>query len=153
MQKMWLKSIRERQPEGENLLMKEYDREELIFISHLRNLRSCISHGAGNSGPSDMIADSATEKKDAQVHSDGLFLTQSIEEWPQIYSMNMSSVFFVIMTFLGLLEASTKDVPGSTASATINITSGVMYMTLTFGAVSTIIPHLTFFFLSAMHWI
>lgn len=116
-----------------------------IFGIYARIMCSYISNSAGHSGPSDMFTNSAMEQKDAQVYGDSLFQTQSFEEWQQLYSLNVSSAFFVITAFLGLLEVSTKDAPGSTASV-INITSGVAHMKLTFGVVSKATRYLPSFF-------
>ena len=90
------------------------------------------------------------ELKEASTYGDALFTNQTSEEWAKLFDLNISSIFFVTTAFLGLLEASTKDVPGSTA-AVINVSSAIARLklayarvSLLFGIISSLFAHAKF---------
>lgn len=66
------------------------------------------------------------------------FETLSFTDWGSLAEINVASVFFVTMAFLGLLEESAKtEVRGQKHSASvINISSAGPHMSLSFGYVS-----------------
>lgn len=70
------------------------------------------------------------------------FETLSFADWGSVAQINVASVFFVTMAFLGLLEQSTKTEVGGqkhTASV-INISSAGPHMNQSFGYVCSIFP-------------
>lgn len=81
-------------------------------------------NSAGDTGAQfPFISDvSAPENASLATYGKALFNAQSFEDWADLSSLNVTSVFFVTSAFLGLLEASTKGRPGASASV-INISS------------------------------
>ncbi len=84
----------------------------------------------------DATTTSAMEQKVAKDYGDTLFKNQSFDDWAKLFSLNLSALFFVTTAFLGLLEASTRDKPGSTASV-INIGSAMSHLKLAYARVSS----------------
>jgi len=66
----------------------------------------------------------AAQRKDPQSIGQGLFDNETFGAWSQLFSVNVSSIFFVTMAFLGLLEkGSLEQVRQGYTSSVINITS------------------------------
>lgn len=87
-----------------------------------------LINNAGQVGPvSSFFSDpAAPERKDTQTLGTSLFKSESFQGWADLFSINVSSVFFVSTAFLGLLEAASKAREASTggwSASIINITS------------------------------
>ncbi|KAJ1303879.1 hypothetical protein OPQ81_008293 [Rhizoctonia solani] len=87
-----------------------------------------LINNAGQSGPvSKFLSDpNAPECKDTRTLGTSLFNKESFEGWSDLFSVNVSSVFFVSTAFLGLLEKASKTREaerGGWSSSVINITS------------------------------
>ncbi|CAE6447613.1 unnamed protein product [Rhizoctonia solani] len=87
-----------------------------------------LVNNAGQCGPvSRFFSDpSAPESKDTATLGTALFRNESFEEWSDLFSINVSSIFFVSIAFLGLLEKASKTretETGGWSSSIINITS------------------------------
>ncbi|KAJ4482272.1 hypothetical protein J3R30DRAFT_3681497 [Lentinula aciculospora] len=84
-----------------------------------------LVNNAGQVGPtSPFLADpNAPEVKDGESFGTALF-KEDQQEWSDLYSINVFSIYFMTTAFLGLLEKGTKEckIPGYTSSV-INITS------------------------------
>lgn len=89
-----------------------------------------LVNNAGQVGPvaSFFSNPAAPECKDTATLGRALFDIQGFEGWADLYSVNVSSVFFLSVAFLGLLEQGTRHIGGGFTSSIINITSisGVM---------------------------
>ncbi|CCO35101.1 short-chain dehydrogenase [Rhizoctonia solani AG-1 IB] len=87
-----------------------------------------LINNAGQVGPgSRFFSDpDAPERKDTATLGTALFKNESFEEWSDLFSVNVSSIFFVSTAFLGLLENASKSRESETggwSSSIINITS------------------------------
>ncbi|CUA69323.1 hypothetical protein RSOLAG22IIIB_08444 [Rhizoctonia solani] len=87
-----------------------------------------LVNNAGQVGPaSKFFSDpNAPERKDTETLGTALFRNESFEEWSDLFSINVSSIFFVSTAFLGLLEKSSKardTETGGWSSSIINIAS------------------------------
>ncbi|KAK0201691.1 NAD(P)-binding protein [Desarmillaria ectypa] len=82
-----------------------------------------LVNNAGQAGPMSLWFNDLTspQHKDAETLGQALF-AESEEEWADVFAINVYSIYFVTMVFLGLLEKGTKDQTGYTSSV-INITS------------------------------
>jgi len=107
---------------------KESIENAVKVISENDGKLDVLINNAGQSGPISRFFSkpSAPERKDTETLGKALFKSESFQEWADLYSINVSSLFFVSTAFLGLLEAATKAREASSGgwSATIiNITS------------------------------
>jgi len=88
-----------------------------------------LVNNAGQVGPTSLFLGRHDSPENASANSIGkaLFDNESFEQWSSHYTVNVSSIFFVTMAFLGLLDKGAKARPGQTA-AVVNIgsISGVM---------------------------
>ncbi|KAG8686320.1 hypothetical protein FRC08_012567, partial [Ceratobasidium sp. 394] len=87
-----------------------------------------LINNAGQVGPVSRFFSepSSAERKDTQTLGTSLFKNESFQDWADLYSVNVSSIFFVSTAFLGLLEAATRAREASTggwSASIINITS------------------------------
>ncbi|PBK97818.1 NAD(P)-binding protein [Armillaria gallica] len=82
-----------------------------------------LVNNAGQAGPMSLWFNDLTspQHKDAETLGQALF-TESKEGWADVFAINVYSIYFVTMAFLGLLDKGTKDQAGYTSSV-INITS------------------------------
>ncbi|KAK0464626.1 short-chain dehydrogenase [Desarmillaria tabescens] len=82
-----------------------------------------LVNNAGQAGPMSLWFNDLTspQHKDAETLGQALF-TEPEEGWADVFAINVYSIYFVTMAFLGLLEKGTKDQAGYTSSV-INITS------------------------------
>ncbi|PBK74721.1 NAD(P)-binding protein, partial [Armillaria solidipes] len=82
-----------------------------------------LVNNAGQAGPMSLWFNDLTsaQHKDAETLGQALF-TESEEGWADVFAINVYSIYFVTMAFLGLLDKGTKDQAGYTSSV-INITS------------------------------
>lgn len=83
-----------------------------------------LVNNAGQVGPrTAFLGDpQAPQNSSAAALGDALFDAESFEGWADLYKVNVSSVFFATLGFLGLLEKATKSATGCTASV-INVGS------------------------------
>ncbi|KAF8603346.1 NAD(P)-binding protein [Ceratobasidium sp. AG-I] len=107
---------------------KESIESAVKTISESDGKLDLLVNNAGQSGPrSGFFSDPSTpERKDTQTLGTALFKAESFKEWADLYTVNVSSVFFVSTAFLGLLEAATKAREASSggwSASIINITS------------------------------
>jgi NAD(P)-dependent dehydrogenase (short-subunit alcohol dehydrogenase family) len=65
---------------------------------------------------------SAPEHESAETLGRALFENESVEQWAELYSTNVSSIFFVTTAFLGLLAKGSED-RADYLSCVINISS------------------------------
>ncbi|KAK0487326.1 short-chain dehydrogenase, partial [Armillaria novae-zelandiae] len=82
-----------------------------------------LVNNAGHAGPMSLWFDDLTslQHKDAETLGQALF--NEVEEgWADVFAINVYSIYFVTMAFLGLLDKGMKDQPGYTSSV-INMTS------------------------------
>lgn len=87
------------------------------------------SNSAGQVGPkSAFLKDpSSPEHASAGTLGTALFNNESFDEWSSLFSINVSSLFFVSTAFLGLLaKASKEDQPFSANVVNITSISGSM---------------------------
>ncbi|CAE7217611.1 unnamed protein product [Rhizoctonia solani] len=87
-----------------------------------------LVNNAGQVGPaSKFFSDpNAPERKDTETLGTALFRNESFQEWSDLFSINVSSIFFVSTAFLGLLEKASKAREAETggwSSSIINIAS------------------------------
>ncbi|GAB1522098.1 Splicing factor [Rhizoctonia solani] len=87
-----------------------------------------LVNNAGQVGPASRFFSNpdAPERKDTETLGTALFRNESFEEWSDLFSVNVSSIFFVSTAFLGLLENASKTretETGGWSSSIINITS------------------------------
>ncbi|SJL07379.1 related to 3-oxoacyl-[acyl-carrier-protein] reductase 1 [Armillaria ostoyae] len=82
-----------------------------------------LVNNAGQAGPMSLWFNDLTsaQHKDTETLGQALF-TESEEGWADVFAINVYSIYFVTMAFLGLLDKGTKDQAGYTSSV-INITS------------------------------
>lgn len=96
------------------------------FGSPIYILLTCtlISISAGQVGPESPFLGNpaAPERKNAETLGQSLFNNESFEGWADLYSINVSAIFFVTTAFLGLLAKGSEDIKGHWSSV-INITS------------------------------
>jgi len=83
-----------------------------------------LVNNAGQSGPkSSFLSDPSTpEQKNASTLGQALFDNESLEDWANLFTVDVSAMFFVSTAFLGLLAKGSEDVAGYWSSI-INITS------------------------------
>ncbi|KAG8992278.1 hypothetical protein FRB94_011734 [Tulasnella sp. JGI-2019a] len=93
-----------------------------------------LVNNAGQVGPvSEFISDrQSPENASADSLGKAVFDSESFEQWSNHFTVNVSSIFFVTMAFLGLLEAGANARPNH-GSAVINIGSISGLMTLNQG--------------------
>ncbi|KAG8729401.1 Splicing factor [Ceratobasidium sp. 423] len=87
-----------------------------------------LINNAGKIGPisSFFSYPNSPERKDTQILGTAMFTNESFEDWANTFSTNVSSIYFVSMAFLGLLETASKARDAETGgwgSSIINITS------------------------------
>ncbi|CAE6469973.1 unnamed protein product [Rhizoctonia solani] len=87
-----------------------------------------LINNAGQVGPRSRFFSNrdAPECKDTETLGVSLFKNESFEEWSSVFSVNVSSIFFVSAAFLGLLENASKArdaESGGWSSSIINISS------------------------------
>ncbi|CAE6432215.1 unnamed protein product [Rhizoctonia solani] len=87
-----------------------------------------LINNAGQAGPKSMFFSdpNAPERKDTETLGTALFKNESFEGWSDLFSANVSSIFFVSTALLGLLEKASKAREAETggwSSSIINITS------------------------------
>lgn len=82
-----------------------------------------LVNNAGQAGPMSLWFNDLTspQHKDTETLGQALF-NESEEGWADVFAINVFSIYFVTMAFLGLLDKGTKDQAGYTSSV-INITS------------------------------
>ncbi|CAE6432247.1 unnamed protein product [Rhizoctonia solani] len=100
---------------------------KLISSENAGKLDALINN-AGQAGPiSKFFSDpNAPERKDTETLGTALFKNESFEGWSDLFSINVSSIFFISTAFLGLLEKASKAREAETggwSSSIINITS------------------------------
>ncbi|KAG8864633.1 hypothetical protein FRB96_005137 [Tulasnella sp. 330] len=90
-----------------------------------------LVNNAGQEGPVTKFIGDRQSPENASAGSLGkaVFDSESFEQWSNHFTVNVSSIFFVTMAFLGLLEAGAKARP-THGSAVINIGSISGIMTL-----------------------
>ncbi|KAG9105624.1 hypothetical protein FRC07_009147, partial [Ceratobasidium sp. 392] len=83
-----------------------------------------LFNNAGQGGPkSPFVTDEdAPERKDAATFGNALFDSEQLEEWGQLYTVNVAGIFFVTTAFLGLLQKASEQ-RGAWSAAVINISS------------------------------
>jgi len=83
-----------------------------------------LINNAGQVGPSTpWLSDpSAPQRKDAETLGRALFDNETFEDWQQLFSVNLTSIYFVTTAFLGLLDKGSK-VGGEFSASVVNITS------------------------------
>ncbi|KAF8335381.1 uncharacterized protein EI90DRAFT_3048122 [Cantharellus anzutake] len=83
-----------------------------------------LINNAGQVGPKTLwFGDpSAPQRKDAETLGRALFDHESFEDWQQLFSINLASIYFVTTAFLGLLDKGSK-VGGDWSASVVNITS------------------------------
>lgn len=91
-----------------------------------------LLRSAGALGPTVpfMLDPDAPEQKTAGTYGKALFDAYSFNDWADVASTNVSSLFFVTTAFLDLLVASTVGKPDGWTASIINITSVVTYSRL-----------------------
>ncbi|KAF8752779.1 Enoyl-(Acyl carrier protein) reductase [Rhizoctonia solani] len=69
-----------------------------------------LINNAGQVGPASRFFSNpdVPERKDTETLGTALFRNESFEEWSDLFSVNVSSIFFVSTAFLGLLENASK---------------------------------------------
>ncbi|KAG8736353.1 hypothetical protein FRC12_017668 [Ceratobasidium sp. 428] len=87
-----------------------------------------LVNNAGQVGPVSRFFSnsSSAERKDTQTLGASLFKNESFQDWADLFSINVSSIFFVSTAFFGLLEAATRTreaTTGGWSASIINITS------------------------------
>ncbi|KAG2155883.1 uncharacterized protein EDB93DRAFT_1128658 [Suillus bovinus] len=85
-----------------------------------------LVNNAGQSGPisDELNQPSTTAQKEAGPISEYLFNNESFEEWGSLFAINTSSIYFVTIAFLDLLDKGSKDIDKEGfSSSVINITS------------------------------
>ncbi|KAG8903004.1 hypothetical protein FRB99_003837 [Tulasnella sp. 403] len=108
-----------------------------------------LVNNAGQIGPISEFINDKTSPANASAEALGqaVFENESFEEWTQLYTANVSSIFFVSMAFLGLLERGSKSKPGHSSSI-INIgsISGIMKLNqnhFAYNSAKSAVHHLT----------
>ncbi|KAB5592312.1 Short chain dehydrogenase/reductase family protein [Ceratobasidium theobromae] len=91
-------------------------------------LEFTIVCSAGQEGPKSIFFSDPTspERKDTTTLGTALFKSESFQGWADLFSINVSSNYFVSVAFLGLLEAATRareSETGGWSSSIVNITS------------------------------
>lgn len=94
-----------------------------VVLCDVQKTRMTFAYSAGQAGPMSLWFNDLTspQHKDAETLGQALF-TESEEGWADVFAINVYSIYFVTMAFLGLLDKGTKDQAGYTSSV-INITS------------------------------
>ncbi|QRV81176.1 short chain dehydrogenase [Ceratobasidium sp. AG-Ba] len=98
------------------------------IISNSDGKLDVLINNAGQVGPASRFFSnpSSEERKDTQTLGSSLFNNESFQGWADLFSINVSSIFFVSTAFLGLLEAATRAREASSggwSASIINITS------------------------------
>ena len=96
-----------------------FDRIDQIIISPA--YRVYLINSAGQGGPTSKFIYERKEHLDAQSFGDALFASESFDEWAQHMSVNVSSIYFVSVAFLGLLGKGAQ--ASKRMTSIINITS------------------------------
>ncbi len=65
---------------------------------------------------------SAPQRKDAETLGRALFNSETFEDWQELFSVNLASMYFVTTAFLGLLDKGSK-AGGDFSASVVNITS------------------------------
>ncbi|KAG2127860.1 hypothetical protein BD769DRAFT_1357114 [Suillus cothurnatus] len=95
-------------------------------ISQTEGKLHILVNNAGQCGPvsDELNLPSNTAQKEAGPLSEYLFNNESFEEWGSLFAINTSSIYFVTIAFLDLLDKGSKDVGREGfSSSVINITS------------------------------
>lgn len=81
-------------------------------------------HSAGQVGPQSTFLNepNAPERASAEALGNALFANESFEQWTGLFGINISSIHFVTMAFLGLLAKASEEDEDWSANV-INITS------------------------------
>jgi NAD(P)-dependent dehydrogenase (short-subunit alcohol dehydrogenase family) len=85
----------------------------------------------------------APERKDAETLGQALFENETFEGWASLYTINVSSLFFVSTAFLGLLDKGSRELEGYSASI-VNISSISALIKLSQDHVSSFLYDLVF---------
>ncbi|KAG2065324.1 NAD(P)-binding protein [Suillus decipiens] len=95
-------------------------------ISQTEGKLHILVNNAGQCGPvsDELNQPSTTTQKEAGSLSEYLFNNESFEEWGSLFAINTSSIYFVTIGFLDLLDKGSKDTgKEGFSSSVINITS------------------------------
>ncbi|KAG8969307.1 hypothetical protein FRC03_003408 [Tulasnella sp. 419] len=132
-----------------DITSKESIKKAVQVISDKEGRLDILVNNAGQVGPrSPFFSDSkAPENASAGTLGTALFETETFEQWGDLLSVNVSSIFFTTMAFLDLLEKGSKARQGSSSSV-INIgsISGIMKLCqqhFAYNASKAAVHHLT----------
>lgn len=95
-------------------------------ISQTEGKLHILVNNAGQCGPvsDEFNQPSTTAQKEAGPIGEYLFNNESFEEWGSLFAINTSSIYFVTIAFLDLLDKGSKDIgKKGFSSSVINITS------------------------------